>query len=376
MTAAAADDEPIATAPTPGSALVAVPVERASITEKITYAQHLAQSGLLPRSYQRNPANVLFAVEYGAMLGLPPMAAINGIHVIEGKPTASSALMSALVRRAGHRLRVTGNDEKATVQIVRRDDPDFTFESVWTLDRAKQAGLVGKDVWKKYPAAMLKARAISECARDACEEALAGVHYTAEELGAEVDEEGNPLRVQATAERADNVTPITTDFDWDGETAKAEAAGDRAKLGELWKLAKVVQPLNEELRQQIAAAGSRVKAADEAREKAAREAADPDGAVEAELVDPEPAPDLNALAVQVFDALIVLALPEHVDQVTAADITGQPVAQVDVSGLLTQDDREALDLEAATLTLADLAGRLRTYTERHSMSPRQATLPV
>ena len=37
---------------------------------------------------------------------------------------------------------------------------------------------------------MLKSRAITQCARDACEEALFGLHYTPEELGAEVDEDG------------------------------------------------------------------------------------------------------------------------------------------------------------------------------------------
>jgi hypothetical protein len=37
---------------------------------------------------------------------------------------------------------------------------------------------------------MLKARAITQCARDACEEALFGLHYTPEELGADVDEDG------------------------------------------------------------------------------------------------------------------------------------------------------------------------------------------
>ena len=71
------------------------------------------------------------------------------------------------------------------------------FEVTWTLTQnsddnpsAEEAGLLGKDVWKKYPASMLKSRAITQCARDACEEALFGLHYTPEELGAEVDEDG------------------------------------------------------------------------------------------------------------------------------------------------------------------------------------------
>jgi hypothetical protein len=171
-------------------------VRLGKLSDKVEYAQHLAQSALLPRQYQRQPANLLFAIEYAEMLQLPPMAAITGIHVIEGKPSASAALISALVRRAGHRLRVTGNDQQATAQIVRSDDPDFTFESVWTVGRATTAGLTGKAVWKNYPAAMLKARAISEVARDACEEALSGMHYTPEELGAEVDADGEIVTVE------------------------------------------------------------------------------------------------------------------------------------------------------------------------------------
>lgn len=175
-------------------------VRMGNLTDKVTYAQHLASSALLPKQYQRQPANLLFAIEYAEMLQLPPMAAITGIHVIEGKPSASSALISALVRRAGHRLRVKGNDTEAVAQIIRADDPDWTFEVRWTLERAKQAGLTNKDVWKKYPAAMLKARAVSEVAREACEEALSGMHYTPEEMGAEVDEDGDPVIVEQVAQ--------------------------------------------------------------------------------------------------------------------------------------------------------------------------------
>jgi len=165
----------------------------ASLPEKMQYAQALAVSGMLPSQYRQQPANLLWALEFADSLGLHPMAAITGVHVIEGKPSASAALISALVRRAGHKLRVTGNDQQATAQIVRADDPDFVFECTWTLARAEQAGLTRKQVWKSYPAAMLKARAITEVAREACEEALSGMHYTPEELGANVDSEGVPV---------------------------------------------------------------------------------------------------------------------------------------------------------------------------------------
>jgi hypothetical protein len=178
-------------------------VRLGTLSDKVNYAQHLASSALLPRQYQKQPANLLFAIEYAEMLQLPPMAAITGIHVIEGKPSASAALISALVRRAGHRLRVTGNNLSATAQIIRADDPDFVYEVTWEMKanangnpNAQDAGLTGKAVWKNYPAAMLKARAISAVARDACEEALSGMHYTPEELGAEVDGEGEIVTVE------------------------------------------------------------------------------------------------------------------------------------------------------------------------------------
>lgn len=154
-----------------------------ALAERMAYAQALAAASLLPKSYQRQPANVLLAMEYGHALGLDTITAIQQVHVVEGKPTASAQLIGGLVRRAGHRLRVTGDDKHAVAEIIRRDDPDFTFRAEWTIARAQAAGLTGKTVWKQYPAAMLKARVITEVARDACPEALAGVAYTAEELG-------------------------------------------------------------------------------------------------------------------------------------------------------------------------------------------------
>lgn len=154
----------------------------ASLPDRMEYSKALAASDLLPKQYRGHPANVLVAVEYGAALGLSPMAAIQGIHVVEGKPTASAQLIGALVRNAGHKLRVTGTDEGAVAVIVRRDDPDYEFRAEWTMERAKRAGLAGKAVWKQYPTAMLKARAITEVARDACPEVLSGVAYTPEEL--------------------------------------------------------------------------------------------------------------------------------------------------------------------------------------------------
>lgn len=175
---------------------------------KIAYAERLAQAGLLPQAYRQQPANVLLIVEQAEALGIPFASALNGIHVIDGRPSVSPALMSGLVRRAGHKLRVTGDDTRAVAEIVRADDPDFTFRSEWTLERAKQAGLAGRGQWSKYPAAMLKARAISEVCRDACQEVLAGV-YTTEELNGDVAVTADGDVVAVTVVDDNPFTPAT-----------------------------------------------------------------------------------------------------------------------------------------------------------------------
>lgn len=220
-------------------------VKADGLAARVNYAQHLAQAGLLPKAYQKQPANLLVAMETADALGISTMAAVQGVHVIDGKASMSAGLMSALVRRAGHTLRVTGDDTRAVAEIVRADDPDFTFRSEWTMERAKAAGLTGKGVWKSYPAAMLKARAISEVARDACQEALSGISYTPEELGATVtvDPDGEMVLdstpIPAATEDIVDAEVIeedtSTSRDWPRDIA---AADDLDVLRAMWVEAK------------------------------------------------------------------------------------------------------------------------------------------
>lgn len=161
--------------------------ELPSLAARLEYADELAKSNLLPAAYRGKSENVLLAMEYGTALGVPPMTAIQGVHVIEGKPTLSADLMAALVRREGHKLRMgvtrDGETRVGWAELVRDDDPDFTFRTEWTWQRATNAGLVNKAVWKRYPEAMLKARAVTEVIREGASEVLHGMAYTPEELG-------------------------------------------------------------------------------------------------------------------------------------------------------------------------------------------------
>jgi hypothetical protein len=134
------------------------------------------------------------------MLDIHPLAALNGIHIIKGKPTQSAELMRSLVQRAGHKFRTTTmTTERSVVSIERADDPGFPVEVTFTMQDARDAGLTGSDTWKHYPSSMLHARATSMVVRAACPDVLMGISYTAEELGAAVDADGNVLDVAEAA---------------------------------------------------------------------------------------------------------------------------------------------------------------------------------
>lgn len=210
-----------------------------SLGDKLKYAEALSRADMLPAAYRNKPGNVLLAMEVAEALSIRPALAIQMIHIIDGRSSASSALISSLVRRAGHKLRISCSNKVAKVSITRIDDPTFTYESTWDMPRAVNAGLASKDVWKKYPEAMLKARAITECARDACQEALCGVQYTPEELGAEVTVDGEPVVVEVMrgvreSERANVIENGPVD---DGKEAALEAL---RKLGRAFPVGTLV----------------------------------------------------------------------------------------------------------------------------------------
>lgn len=187
-----------------------VTAEAQQLDAYIRNAEELAKANLLPPAYRENPANVLLAIQTGAPLGFTAMQSISGIHIINGKPTMSADMVAAAVRRAGHKLRVEGDDMTARARLIRADDPDYEFKSVWTMERAKRAGLTSNSSWRQYPAAMLKARAITEVARQGANDALYGVIYTPEELGASVDETGAIVQAHEAAQQEPVSTNILT----------------------------------------------------------------------------------------------------------------------------------------------------------------------
>lgn len=153
------------------------------MTDRIEHAKIVAQSSLIPAEYRGKPADIVWAMDIGDALGVPYTQVMQSMVVARGKMTMSADLMGAVVRRAGHKLRLREAGDSVTADLIRADDPEYTFTVTWDKAKAQAAGLWGsRGPWQQYPRQMLRARAITEVCRQGASDALAGTVYTPEEL--------------------------------------------------------------------------------------------------------------------------------------------------------------------------------------------------
>ena len=144
-------------------------------------ADYIAATPFVPDAYRGHPAAVAAAILTGRELGVGPMASLQQIHVIKGKPSPSAQLMRGLVVRDGHHLRITEMTGTRCTMVGRRAGDSDELPVTWTMDMARAAGLLGNPSWKSYPRAMLLARATGELCRAKFADVIGGMTLTAEE---------------------------------------------------------------------------------------------------------------------------------------------------------------------------------------------------
>jgi hypothetical protein len=153
-----------------------------------TLAKLTTNTEMVPKALRGRPDAALAVMVYGHELGLSPMTSLREVFIIDGTPSCSAKLMRALILRAGHRLRWKALSADTVTLYGQRRDGQADAEVTWTTEQARNAGVASKDVWKKYPRAMLAARATSELARLIFPDVTIG--YTPEELGGAVEHFG------------------------------------------------------------------------------------------------------------------------------------------------------------------------------------------
>ena len=145
----------------------------------------------------REAAQAAVKVQAGMEMGFGPFTSMTGIHIIQGRPSVGANLMASAVKtnpRYDYRVREM-SDQVCRIEFfeIIGGKRESIGVSEFTLADGKKAGTKNLD---KFPRNMLFARAMSNGIRWFCPDAFNGnTVYTPEELGADVDEDGNIIEV-------------------------------------------------------------------------------------------------------------------------------------------------------------------------------------
>lgn len=181
----------------------------------------------------RDAAQAAVKVQAGMEMGFGPFVSMTGIHIIQGRPSVGANLMASAVKsnpRYDYRIREMSETVcKIEFFEIIGGKRESIGISEFTLADGKKAGTKNLD---KFPRNMLFARAMSNGIRWFCPDAFNGnTVYTPEELGADVDEDGNIIEIPhveviqpkvepepvATAEKCENAPETAPKKDFDEE---------------------------------------------------------------------------------------------------------------------------------------------------------------
>ena len=133
-------------------------------------AKALACSSLVPETYRDNLPNVLIALEVASRIGASPLAVMQSLYIVHGRPSWSASFLIATVNACGRftplRFESLGDDpakDDYRVRAVAKDkDSGEVCEGPWiTWAMVKGEGWSTKNgsKWKTMPALMFMYRA-------------------------------------------------------------------------------------------------------------------------------------------------------------------------------------------------------------------------
>jgi hypothetical protein len=152
-----------------------------SFADYVRFGEFAAASQFAPNAMRGKPGDCTLAVFLGAEIGLGPMAALQNVAVINGKPSVFGDAMLAVCMASPicdsviEWVEGEGDNAVAHCKAHRKGYPEPTLRS-FSVHDAKKAGLWAKDgPWKTYPTRMLQMRARGFALRDTFPDVLRGL---------------------------------------------------------------------------------------------------------------------------------------------------------------------------------------------------------
>lgn len=156
-----------------------------SFEQLVQFAQMAAKSAMVPAAYKEKPEDIMLAIQMGSELGLAPMASLQNIACINGRPSVYGDALIGLCRHSPtckdieEKVEGEGDAMVATCTATRVGSSPVI--GIFSVADARKASLWGKaGPWTLYPRRMLAMRARGFALRDAFPDVLRGL-ITAEE---------------------------------------------------------------------------------------------------------------------------------------------------------------------------------------------------
>ena len=185
------------------------------LDQMLLVADKLAGSTIVPRAYQKQPGNVLVALNTAQRLRIDPLMVMQNLYVVYGNPGWSGQFALALLNNCNKYSRleyvnVNGQDWHGGLKMVGHkwdgtvdEGPEITPELV------SKAGWDKKDgsKWLEMPEQMFRYRAASWFAKSCCPEVLLGLP-TADELRDEGPREVREVKSTVVESDAATAAPV------------------------------------------------------------------------------------------------------------------------------------------------------------------------
>lgn len=194
-------------------------------------AKALAESTIVPQTYQKNAPNCLIAIEQAQRMHISPLMVMQNLYPIQGKPSWSSKFLIASINAS----------EKFDMELQydeTKDKDGKPYSCVaWTMKNgrrvegmevnmqmAKDEGWLGKNgsKWKTMPQLMLRYRAASFFSSLNCPELTMGI-YTKEEIE---DNDFNEYPMDIEAQAHEDIVSNANSVDFE------ETEADNAEIPE------------------------------------------------------------------------------------------------------------------------------------------------
>lgn len=174
-------------------------VQQLPISELMNLAKAFAESGMFADT--KSAAQAIVKIQAGQEIGIPPFAAMTGIHIIQGKPTIGAGLIASRLKGSGkYDYRVVEASEKVCSIDFYQGNTKIG-NSTFTIEDAKKALTKNID---KFPKNMLFARAISNGVKWYCPDIFSGPVYVPEEMQVVTTEEATHIEVDTTIDEIIN----------------------------------------------------------------------------------------------------------------------------------------------------------------------------